>query len=511
VSIDKDEWRDAFSEFRDDRKRGTEASELSKSLSLFIKAAWPQLKPGIPYQHNWHIDAICEKLEAVSHGEIKRLQIWIPPQSMKSILTSVMWPAWEWTFAPHVSYWTGSYATDLSGRLAAMSMIVMKSKWYQDRWGDLWKFTRDAEGFFANDQGGTRLSTSPGAETGTGYHGDRILIDDAINAQAADATSRVRLTFANDWYDGTVSSRGLSGHARVIIMQRLHESDLAAHALKLEDWDVLCLPERYESDHQFVYPDDPRGEGDLLWPTYRTEPESDVIAHQLGFRAAGQFQQRPAPREGQILKRDWWGWYDPAILTHEKRKPRFTAIIQSVDTPLKDKESNDLVALQAWGVLGANRYLLDLRKGHMNYTQCKRAILEQRDYVRKLYPRIAHYCLIENAGYGVELIIELKREMTGVTKISRGGDGDKVMRAESASSDLEAGNCLLPGKMLPGDPRPDTSADVLDFIESLAVFPNGEHDDDTDAWSQAMNWLRSRPLVRGRTASAFSRRRRVAA
>ena len=61
----------------------------------------------------------------------------------------------------------------------------------------------------------------------------------------------------------------------------------------------------------------------------------------------------------------------------------------------------------------------------MNYSQAKRAILEQAIYIRRLFPHSAHYCLIENAGYGVELILELKRELTGVQKITRGGDGDK--------------------------------------------------------------------------------------
>jgi predicted phage terminase large subunit-like protein len=499
-----------------------EAEDLSRSLLLFVKAAWKQLKPDIQYRHNWHIEAICEHLSAVSHGEIKRLQIWVPPQSMKSILTSVMWPAWEWSFAPHIAYWTASYSTDLSGRLSAMSMIVMKSRWYQDRWGHKFKFTRDAESFFANDRGGHRLATSPTAETGTGYHGDRILIDDAINAAAADATSQVRLNEANNWWDGTVASRGIGPeHARVIIMQRLHENDIAAHALEGEDeqWEVLCLPERYEADHPYVWSRDPRSEGELLWPEYRPEELSNALARRLGsHRAAGQLQQRPAAREGEILKRHWWRFYEPSLFENEKNRerwPRFTAIVQSIDTPLKDKEQNDNVACQAWGVLGADRYLLDLQLGKMNYFQAKRVILEQARHVRKMFPRQAHYVLIENAGYGPELYEDLRRganSLTGVQKIPPGQEGDKVMRATNAADALESGNCWLPGyrtgqdeMSLPDEKR--NSAKINAFIENCAVFPNAKHDDDVDAWSQMINWLRSRTLVRGRTASAFKRRR----
>ena len=509
--IDRDELRAALRQSIAEQEIAEESIALSLSLPDFVRAAWPEVKPEVPYMHNWHIDAICEHLMAVSAGEIKRLQIWVPPVSMKSYLTSVMWPAWEWTFAPGKSYWTASYDTHLSGRLSAMSRDLMLTTWYQERWGERFRFVRDAEHFFGNNRGGIRLATSPESK-GTGYHGDRILLDDAL--KAADDISKATLEQVNDWYDGTITSRGLGPeHARVIIMQRLHENDIAAHALELEDWTVLALPERYESKHPFAWSKDPRSvEGQLLWPEYR--PEGMVAAQEksLRHRAAGQLQQRPAPREGNIIKRNWWRFYDPAILTDEKRKPRLRMVVQSVDAPLKDKESNDLVSIQAWGVRGADRFLLDVRTEHMNYNQAKRAIKEQAAYVRGLYPRVGHRILIENAGYGVELLVDLKRELTGVTKISPGQDGDKVMRAEAAAGDLESGNCWLPG--IGGGPDESlgparvVSAQIKTFIESCAVFPNGAHDDDVDAWSQTMNYLRSKVGLQGRTGSPYSRRRR---
>lgn len=487
-----------------------EAERLSDSFKDFIQAAWPVLKPQERYQHNWHIEAICEHLEGVSRGDINRLQIWIPPGMMKSMTVSVFWHPWEWTKNPWLRYWGASYETRLAARLSAMSRDLMMSPWYRERWGDQFEMIRDAEHYYGNDKGGTRLATSP-TSTGSGEHGHRILIDDPVNAREADATSRVVLDSTNEWYDGTVSTRGLAGHARIIIMQRLHENDLAGHAHELENYTILCLPERYEAKHPFVWPDDPREEGDLLWPVYRPEHVSEALARSLtSYRAAGQLQQRPAAREGEILKRSWWRFYEPSLLKDEKRRPRFRAVVQSIDTPLKDKESNDLVAIQAWGVLGADRYLLDLKKGHMNFSQAKRQIKEQARHVRQMYPRAAHYVLIENAGYGPELIVDLKRELPGVIKIQQGAEGNKVLRAESASADLESGNCFLPGRRTGNDEssEPDErfcSADVLDFINSAALFPNATHDDDVDAWSQCMNWLRSRSITQMRTSSPFRR------
>ncbi len=312
-----------------------------------------------------------------------------------------------------------------------------------------------------------------------------------------------------------MSSRGIGNDfARVIVMQRLHENDLAGHLLEKEHYEVLCLPERFEKAHPYAYVRDPRSEGELLWPDFRNEATSNALARDMSsYRVAGQMQQRPAAREGEILKRHHWRFYHPKLFTSDAlkdRRPKFQAVAISVDTPLKDKESNDLVAIQAWGVAGADRYLIELRKGHMSAPQAKRAIKDMSKHVRSMF-RCAHYVLIENAGYGIELIEELRREITGVQKITRGGDGDKVLRAEYASSDLESGNCWLPGYRMGNDEfsMPDESrspADTVDFIDSCAIFPNGKNDDDVDAWSQCMNWLRKRPSSRARLASPFSGR-----
>jgi predicted phage terminase large subunit-like protein len=497
------------------RRARDEAEALSGDLRAFGRAAWKVLKPVEAYKDNWHIDAICEHLTAVSNGQLTRLQIWVPRATMKSLNVSVFWHPWEWTTKPWLRYWTAVYELGLAGRIAGMSRNLILSEWYQQRWGDKFRLVKDGEKYLSNNQGGTRLATAPGS-TALGEHGHRIIIDDPINALAADATSRVMLDSTNEWYDATVegSKADPKRTAIVIIMQRLHENDLAAHAYDKEpdDWTILCLPERYEHDHPHVWHLDPRLEdGELLWPDRRGDKESDKLAKALGYRAAGQMQQRPSAREGDLLKRYWWRFYDPRLFTDDRmkrRRPRFSMVVQSVDTPLKDKESNDLVAIQAWGVHGGDRYLLDLKKGHMSKHQAKRAIKEQSEYVKRVARGASRFVLIENAGYGVELIEELKREMTGVKGLSRAHEGDKVLRAEAASAALETGNCFLPGYRegvdelsMPDDDR--NAAEITDFIDNCANFPNARYDDDVDAWSQAMNWLSARPTSRSRVFSSF--------
>lgn len=545
VRNEREEMRKSLRKEITDRKVAEEAERLSLSLSDFVKAAWSHVKKHEQYRHNWHLDAINLHLEAVSAGDIHRLQIWVPPGSMKSLSVSVFWHAWEWTTRPWLRYWSASYETRLAGRLSAMARDLMMEPWYRDRWGTNFTFNRDAEHYYGNDQGGTRLATSP-ESSGTGEHGHRIIIDDPINAKDADATSKSTLDSVNTWFDGTVPSRGLDGvltpdgdvidHARVIIMQRLHEDDLAAHALEgTDDWTVLCIPERYYSGHPYAYrgtagrlskedkgstlgPGDPRAEDELLWPDRRSEKASDALAAQLKHRAAGQLQQMPAPKEGQSLLRSWWRFYPPDLFADEKRRPRCSLVVQSVDCPLKDKQFNDMISIQAWGCRGADRYLIDITTQHMNYSKAKRTIIEQARYVRAMYPKARHKIIIENGGYGPELITDLKRILTGVEKIPAGQEGDKETRADSAADDLQAGNVWLPGIGAGADvtlgPAGTVSKEIHDFIESCAVFPNGKHDDDVDAWSQAMNWLRSQIIVPGRTSSAYKgmrRRSRMAA
>jgi predicted phage terminase large subunit-like protein len=536
------DFLEALRSAKDEARALEEKESLRLSYLDFVHSAWHTLKPHEPFIRNWHLEALAYHLEAVSRGDIHRLQVWIPPGTMKTGMVTVFFHPWEWTTRPWLRYFASSYELHLSSRFSLESQMVVKHPWYQARWGDLFSLKLDAATFWKNNQGGTRFATTPKA-VGTGEHGHRIIIDDPVPAQAAEGNQKFDLgheiKIANNWYDGTCSSRYIDNeemnflHARILVMQRLHQDDLAAHMLEQEEWTILALPERFwaghpyawrgEQIHKAVRPHlppllehgDPRAEGELIWPARRNEMASDALARQLtSLRAPGQLQQWPVAREGNLLKREWWQFYDPRIRAKEQweKLPKFTTIVISVDTPLKDKETNDFVAIQCYGIKGADRYLLDLRKGHLNYSSAKRAIREMSKWSRGIWKRVPNYVLIENAGYGVELIVDLKREITGVTKIGTGLEGDKISRAEAASDSLESGNVFLPGYGPPWQPAFDESrspADVADFIANCAIFPHGSNDDDVDAWSQCMNWLRGRSTARARGSSILVSRLRT--
>lgn len=495
-----------------------EAAEQAHSLRAFMRGAWHVVEPSVPLNWNWHIDAIADALEAVTRGEIRRLQIWVPPGSMKSRAVSIFWPAWEWILRPGLRYFTGSYDIALSGRLTSKCRDLIVSPWYQERWADRFHMKKLDERYYSNDQGGNRLATAPGS-TGSGEHGNRILIDDPVNALQADAAA---MAAANEWYDATLSTRSADpmSHAEVIIMQRLSEGDLAGHVQQYEQWEILCLPERYEKQHPHAWPRDPRdpdnppadgivqGDGALLWPTRVDENENAKRAAKLGaHRAAGQLQQRPAAREGEILKRAHWRYYPAGHLARAEdgdtsALPAFQMIVHSWDTAFKEKTTSDFVVGSTWGVIRGERYLLALRRDRMSLGATKQAMKDTRAWALTRWPQSAHYLVIEKAANGVDIIDQLKREIPGVVAYTAAVD--KTTRAEAAAPDLESGNILVPGAQaaaLDGYDSALTPAFVQVMIEECAKFPNDLHDDQVDSFTMAVNWIRARQVEPARGSS----------
>jgi predicted phage terminase large subunit-like protein len=221
---------------------------------------------------------------------------------------------------------------------------------------------------------------------------------------------------------------------------------------------------------------------------------------------AGQFQQLPAPMEGDLLKKRDWRFYDRELSFYAERR-LFTAdvarelesaigafgmVVHSWDTSLKDRESSDFVSGTVWGVQNANRFMLRRLSARLGFNATVEAMDELGKWALEMWPNCAHFIVIETAANGKDAILEMKRRLTGV--VAWPAVGAKPMRARAASPALEGHNCFLPGYALADgsgyDPR--TPTDVQEFVENCARFPNAAHDDDVDSWSQAMNYIRAR-------------------
>src|SRR5215813_12383746 len=253
-----------------------DAEMASRSLREFVRQAWPIVEPSTPFVPGWHIDAIVEHLEAVTHGEIRNLLINVPPRHAKSLLVSVFWPTWEWVRAPERRWLYSSYAASLSIRDSVKCRRLIESPWYQQRWGERFALTSDqnTKGRFDNNRTGYRLTTSVGGAV-TGEGGDRIVCDDPHNVQEAESDSIRKSTL--EWFDVVMSTRmnDPKTAAKVVVMQRCHHQDLSGHLLEQGGFEHLRLPAEYEAPScvTSIGWSDPRTEhGELLWPA-RFGPE----------------------------------------------------------------------------------------------------------------------------------------------------------------------------------------------------------------------------------------------
>jgi hypothetical protein len=266
-------------------------AELAKrSMHEFIKQCWTTLEPGRVYKDNWHIQAICEHLEAVISGDIRKLIINIPPRHMKSLTCDVAFPCWAWLQKPHLQFMFASYASSLAIRDSVKCRRLINSSFYQNlEPGFEISTDQNQKQRFENSMNGHRISTSVGGAL-TGEGGDIIVLDDPHNVK--DAESEAVRNNTLDWWDTAVQSRlnDPKTGAFIIIMQRVHQNDLTGHILKNalpeDGWYHLCVPAEYEAHHPHPFTpaplpsitvtEDPRHEeGALLWPQRFGQKEID--------------------------------------------------------------------------------------------------------------------------------------------------------------------------------------------------------------------------------------------
>jgi hypothetical protein len=239
-----------------------------QTLAGFVREAWPILEPTATYVHNWHIDVVCRHLEAVTNGRITRLLINVPPGTMKSLLVSVLWPAWEWGPKGRRSlrYLATSFNDGPVKRDTRKCRDLILSEWYQTLWPEV-RLTRTAELSFANSDTGTREGVPFGSLTS--QRGDRLMIDDPHSVLTVESDTQRDETTRLFRERAIFSINDPQLSAIVVIMQRLHEMDISGVIIARQMGFVhLRLPMRFEAYDPcstILGPADPRTEpGELL-------------------------------------------------------------------------------------------------------------------------------------------------------------------------------------------------------------------------------------------------------
>ena len=182
-----------------------EREACRRSLATFIRRAWAVLEPGQPYVHGWHVDAMAEHLEAVTAGQITRLLVNIPPGTMKSMMTSVFWPAWEWgpKGLAHLRFIGASHEEGLATRDNLRMRRLVQSEWFQTLWPLTLTGDQNQKTYFENDATGWRQSCP--VSSMTGRRGDRVAWDDPHSVE--DAHSLAKLEGANRVFRETLPTR----------------------------------------------------------------------------------------------------------------------------------------------------------------------------------------------------------------------------------------------------------------------------------------------------------------
>lgn len=479
-------------------RRQTEAArkEVAKagaiSLANFVKMAWSILEPMNPLIWGWAMEAICEHLEAITDGRIKRLLVNVPPGFSKSLLTCVFWPAWEWgpKGRADLRYVCTTYNKDFTRRDSIKMRSLVQSEWYQSHWPHV-KLTRVGDLEYYTTVMGHRWARP--FESLTGARGDRLIIDDPHSVTTAESELE-RARTIRIFREAAQTRFNTKDSAIAMIMQRLHDQDCSGQAIALKlGYEHLNLPMEFEVANRCrtsIGFADPRVyEGQLLFPE-RFPPTGDSplavdrLKKSMGpYAIAGQFQQRPVPREGGLFKTEWFN-----------KRVNFA--------PVRCK------FVRHWDLAAS------LRKTGYSHQAWTAGVKMGFDPVEKIY-YVAHVARFQLEGMQVRAAIKNYAEMDGrsciislpqdpgqsgktqkqdmvgalagwnVFCLPESIEGDKYARAEPFSSQCAAGNVVL----VEG-PWNQT------YIDEMTAFPNSAAKDQVDASSGAFARLLKTEVIR---------------
>lgn len=470
----------------------------------------------LPDYRLWrYVTLLGDAFTAAWQGRAHSNQLWkMPSQYGKTTLLAQGCPLWLLDMDPTLRV---MYATYDAGKALEEGG---KTRDLAERYQHLLRFRlrpdRRARGRWETDQGGGLYCVGiKGAITG--YPADVLLADDLIKGwQAAHSEAERELVWSV--WRSQLRLRGQGGRTvRIVAGTPWHEDDHFARLRKAaeadadaDQWLDIRLPARAEladprSPDPLLRVPDPLGRapGEVLEPERFDEAEVRARAAILGpYLASAMEQLRPTPEEGGEVLRPWWRWWSSALPDADTGE-----WITSWDTKLKQTDEGDYVVGQVWCRVGGTYWLIDQVRGQWPQAITGPAVA----LVQVRYPHITRHVL-ENAGYAPEMVAELRAprpdyqldsqladdlgmtslERVQVEALIRRGlsgltlntvRGDKRMRLRAVSGLISSGDVVLP----------EGAPFAHSLVDEAAAFPNGAHDDQLDALSQALQVLHKGP------------------
>jgi predicted phage terminase large subunit-like protein len=465
------------------RAHQAEIRERCQTFPGFFREAWETLEPSTVLRWNWHLDCIGEHLDAVTNGQLTRLIFNVPPGCSKSLQVSVAWQAYEWgpRGLPGNKFLSTSYELGNVTRDTRKTRNLVMSDWFKELW-DV-PLVRFGETSFENSSTGTREGVP--FTSLTAKRGDRLTIDDPHSLDGAesevqrDAAVRTFMEGGQNRLNDQVRS------AIVIVMQRLHEGDLTGAILARElGYEHVMLPMEFEPERRCMTSigwEDPRKyDGELLDAVRFPRAAVELLKKDNDYMWAGQYQQRPAPREGGIFKipEDWQtSRVDECVPEGCRFRCRGWDIAGST------KKKSPYTAGCRLALVGDIVYVEDMTRARVEIEHAERLIEDTAhddgQWVKQSLPQ-------DPGQAGKSQKIHLAGKLAGLDFTFTPETGTKEDRAIPFASMWNSGNVRLVR-------GPWNSP----FIEEMRNFPSGTYKDQIDATSRSFTEV-SRHLVRPR-------------
>lgn len=504
--VDRPELRERFVEYMD-------TPELqSPTLAQFYRRAFPHAGYGSkPVLWNWHHDLMSTAYEQLYRGEIRRLMINIPPSMMKSTLGGVMFQAWAWSQNPSDSFLYTGYSNENPIELLGHLRTLIKSPWYQRRWGKVFSLTKEVSDEIINNRGGQHFARGimGGA---TGKHPKFIFIDDP--QKGMETGSQKKMAAAAKYFSNTIASRGLIEDSRIaIIQQRLAVNDLCGVILgengrddlddvydqELEEandelreileaidnqWHHICLPMEFDPEHPYRCPLDPRTEkGQLLWPERVPLLEVIRLRRAMGMTgdptAAAQLDQNPRLTNTKIFRDIGINTISAAELPASIQQGKAVRAWDRAST----RNAGDWTAGVLMVLHNGTYYILDVQRRQLGPTERDNFIVSVAKADRQKFDR---YRVGSELSIGPDaqsahedLAKRLDRHKIDTVPLKTGGK-DKIVRATPLAT------AYLNGLVRHLEAKTWTHR----FEQELSLFPDGAHDDQVDAAAHAHSMLR---------------------
>jgi predicted phage terminase large subunit-like protein len=461
--------------------------EQSKDDFLtFVKLVAPSIVS--EFKMGSHIKVISNKLKELEEGKIKRLMVFLPPRSSKSVLCSKLFPAWYIGRHPEHEILTVSHSDQLSSDFGRSVRDIVSTEEFQKIFrGVQLRSDVRAAGKWKTNQGGMYYAAGVRSQiAGRGAH--IAILDDVMSEE--DSYSEAGRRHIKEWYPAGLRTRIMPNGAILIINTRYHYDDLCGWLLKQEEnagdydiipWDVVKIPAWLDEEAAELL-DLPVGGS--YFPEWKPDSVLRIDEHEIKASNGSRYwnslyMQDPTPEEGGLIKKKWiqqWEEEDP---------PSCQFVIQTYDTAFSTRTTADFSVIQTWGIFylydqddsGYENYvahliLLGNVKGRFEYP-------ELRKLAQKLYAENKpDVCMVEKKASGQSLIQDMRR--AGLPVMEYSPDRDKVSRVYAASPIMEAGRVWIPTNKKWSE----------DLIEELIRFPNAAHDDQVDAMTMAIHYMK---------------------